>query len=184
MPQPFTGPATTAKIKAAIGIDDTTDDAEFDLIAAAVNAVVRPLPVAQPATRTVTVNTTSGQAGLTAAAGTFLPTDVSAAVTGPTTGTNPIPVGASLSVVPSSTQATLSAPATATGSYDVVLEDGAWLPNVDRGANMLGARLYRRRNTPDGVTALADGGAVYIQRSDPDVAMLLKIGAHTPPAVG
>jgi hypothetical protein len=46
------------------------------------------------------------------------------------------------------------------------------------GAAMLGARLYRRRNSPEGVATFTADGAVYVQRNDPDVAMLLGIGAY------
>lgn len=60
----------------------------------------------------------------------------------------------------------------------------SWDARITEGANMLAARLYRRRNTPDGVAAVGDLGPVYIQRNDPDVAMALQIGAYTRPAVG
>jgi hypothetical protein len=52
------------------------------------------------------------------------------------------------------------------------------------GATMLAARLYRRRNSPEGVATFTADGAVYVQRNDPDVAMLLGIGAYAPPVVG
>jgi hypothetical protein len=52
------------------------------------------------------------------------------------------------------------------------------------GATMLGARLYRRRNSIDGVATFTAEGAAYVQRNDPDVAMLLGIGAYAPPVVG
>jgi hypothetical protein len=57
-------------------------------------------------------------------------------------------------------------------------------PPRDLGATMLAARLYRRRNSPEGVASFAADGAVYVQRNDPDVAMLLGIGAYAPPVVG
>lgn len=47
MPQPADGPATTAKVKVQLQITDAGDDAVLDDIVAAVNAVVRGLPVAQ-----------------------------------------------------------------------------------------------------------------------------------------
>lgn len=65
------------------------------------------------------------------------------------------------------------APADWTGYDDVVL-----------GANMLGARLVRRRNSPDGVQAMTDAGVAYVARSDPDIAMLLQLGPYAPPQVG
>lgn len=55
---------------------------------------------------------------------------------------------------------------------------------VTLGATMLAARLYRRRNSPEGVATFTADGAVYVQRNDPDVAMLLGIGAYAPPVVG
>jgi hypothetical protein len=62
---------------------------------------------------------------------------------------------------------------------------GVEVAHLVEGATMLGARLYRRKNTPDGVASLGGGeGAVYVRRSDPDVAMLLGLGEHAPPAVG
>lgn len=184
MPQPFSGPTTRDQIKAQLGITDTVDDAALDLIALAVNSVVRGLPVAQPTTRDVTVSTTNGAAGITAAAGTFIPSDVSAAISGPKTGTNPIPAAATLAAVASSSAATLSATATATATVTVTLEDGAWRDRVVLGATMLGARLFRRRNTASGVETFAGDGAVYVSRNDPDIAQLLQLGAYAKPAVG
>lgn len=52
------------------------------------------------------------------------------------------------------------------------------------GAKMLGARLYRRRNSVEGVATFTGEGAAYVQRNDPDIAMLLGIGAYAPPVVG
>lgn len=54
-----------------------------------------------------------------------------------------------------------------------------------RGGVMLAARLYRRRNSPGGVENMGqDIGVVYIQRNDPDIAMLLEIGTYRKPVVG
>lgn len=70
-----------------------------------------------PDPRTITITTTSGSANITAANGTFhAPEDTGRTITG--TG---IPAGATLSAVASSTAATLSGNATATGSRTVVL---------------------------------------------------------------
>ena len=41
------------------------------------------------------------------------------------------------------------------------------------GCKMLAARLYRRRNTPNGVEAFTDGGAMYVARFDPDIGRML-----------
>lgn len=55
---------------------------------------------------------------------------------------------------------------------------------VVQGADMLAARVFKRRNSPDGVQAMTDEGASYVSRSDPDVAQLLRIGAYAKPSVG
>lgn len=60
----------------------------------------------------------------------------------------------------------------------------AWPANITHGATMLAARLYRRKGSPEGVAAFAADGPVYVQRNDPDVAMLLELGAWASPAVG
>jgi hypothetical protein len=52
------------------------------------------------------------------------------------------------------------------------------------GATMLAARLWRRRNSPEGVATFTADGAVYVQRNDPDISMLLGIGSSAPPVVG
>lgn len=49
---------------------------------------------------------------------------------------------------------------------------------------MLAARLYRRRNSPAGVESMGEMGPVYVQRNDPDIAMLLEIGSYRKPMVG
>lgn len=53
-----------------------------------------------------------------------------------------------------------------------------------QGAVMLAARLYRRRNSPDGVQTNGQEGTVYVMRTDPDVAMLLELGPYKRPKVG
>lgn len=63
----------------------------------------------------------------------------------------------------------------------LVVNGESWPANVTRGANMLAARLYRRRNSPTGVEAVSDVGPVYVRRNDPDIATLLKLNR---PAVG
>lgn len=59
--------------------------------------------------------------------------------------------------------------------------DDLWASQTHLGALMLAARLYRRRNSPNGVEAFTDAGATYVRRNDPDIARLLKLDA---PAVG
>lgn len=60
----------------------------------------------------------------------------------------------------------------------------AWPANVERGAVMMAGRLFRRRESPAGVAAFGDMGAVYVMRNDPDVAMLLGLGSWASPGVG
>ena len=66
--------------------------------------------------------------------------------------------------------------------------DGAtsWdqLANVVHGSVMLAARLWARRNTPEGVATFGTDAPAYVQRNDPDVAMLLGLGAWAKPQVG
>lgn len=52
-----------------------------------------------------------------------------------------------------------------------------WPADLYRGAVMLAARLYRRKNSPD-ATIAAEGefGPMYVTRNDPDIAMLLRFG--------
>jgi hypothetical protein len=59
-----------------------------------------------------------------------------------------------------------------------------WPAYVVRGANMLAARLVRRRNSPSGVEAMTDQGAAYVSRNDPDIAQLLQLGTYAKPSVG
>lgn len=58
-----------------------------------------------------------------------------------------------------------------------------WPADVVLGAQLLAARLFARRNSPEGVASFSDAGAVYVQRNDPDVAMLLKIGGYARPGI-
>lgn len=60
-----------------------------------------------------------------------------------------------------------------------------WPADTSYGATLLAGRLYRRRNSPAGVESFSDmGGAVYVQRNDPDIAMMLGLGAYARPMVG
>lgn len=68
---------------------------------------------------------------------------------------------------------------------DPALDDWpAEAAQVVLGANMLVARLYSRRNSPAGWEAVGGDLAVYVSRSDPDLAMLLGLGAWQGPRVG
>jgi hypothetical protein len=59
-----------------------------------------------------------------------------------------------------------------------------WPSRIMRGADMLGARLFRRKNSPSGVEAFSADGAVYVSRNDPDIGMLLQLGRNAKPGVG
>lgn len=117
MPLPDQGPTSDAAVKAYAGITDDADDARLVPIVAAVNTLVRDLPVVA----------------------------------------------------------------------NIALTDDVVTPFPDpvtQGATMLAARLLRRHNSPDGVATFAEQGPVYVQRNDPDIAMLLRLGAWASPAVG
>lgn len=66
----------------------------------------------------------------------------------------------------------------------VAVGAAAWPDRIVAGATMLAARLVRRRNSPSGVEAFSSDGAVYVSRTDPDIAQLLQLGTHQPPTVG
>jgi hypothetical protein len=59
-----------------------------------------------------------------------------------------------------------------------------WPTRIVQGATMLAARLHRRKGSPAGVEAFGSLGAAYVMRTDPDIAMLLKLGSWTRPQVG
>lgn len=59
-----------------------------------------------------------------------------------------------------------------------------WPPRFVQGGIMLAARLYRRRNSPAGVEAFGELGGVYVQRNDPDVALMLELGVYKRPLIG
>lgn len=59
-----------------------------------------------------------------------------------------------------------------------------WDQDTVQGAVMLAGRVYRRRNSPAGVETFGADGAAYVSRTDPDVAMLLRIGPYADPVVG
>lgn len=62
--------------------------------------------------------------------------------------------------------------------------EGAWAQQTHLAALMLASKLYRRRNSPNGIEAFTDNGAAYVARYDPDIARLLRIDGFTRPAVG
>jgi hypothetical protein len=66
----------------------------------------------------------------------------------------------------------------------VPAEGQPWPADQVVGAVMLAGRIYTRRNSPAGVATFGAEGAVYVQRNDPDVAMLLGLGPYQSLAVG
>lgn len=62
--------------------------------------------------------------------------------------------------------------------------DWAKAPAVVEGANMLAARWFRRKGSPAGVESVGTLGAVYVMRTDPDIAMMLGLGPYAGPEVG
>lgn len=63
--------------------------------------------------------------------------------------------------------------------------DGAltWPARIVEGGVMLAGRLFRRKDTPAGVSVMGDGVAVYVRRNDPDIAFLLELDDHSKPAI-
>ena len=82
--------------------------------------------------------------------------------------------------------------ADAVAAVNALLAGYPWLLDDDgepdaaatTGALMLAGRLYRRKNSLSGVEALGDTGALYVARTDPDIARLLRIEQHATPKVG
>lgn len=60
----------------------------------------------------------------------------------------------------------------------------AWTAQTKLAAVMLGARLYRRRNSANGLEGLTAEGASYVSRYDSDISRLLRIDGNTRPRVG
>jgi len=52
------------------------------------------------------------------------------------------------------------------------------------GAKMLAARLFRRRNSPNGVEAITDAGTSFVARYDSDISRLLKLDGFAGPRIG
>jgi hypothetical protein len=62
--------------------------------------------------------------------------------------------------------------------------DLLWAQQTHLAALMMGSRLYRRRNSPNGVEAFTGDGVTYVARYDPDIARLLRLDGFTKPKVG
>lgn len=60
-----------------------------------------------------------------------------------------------------------------------------WPHDIALGATLLAARWSQRSNSPAGIIELGgDAGVAYVQRNDPDIAMMLGLGPYTRPACG
>lgn len=59
-----------------------------------------------------------------------------------------------------------------------------WAPQTRTAAVMFAARLYRRRNSANGIEAMNDQGTSYVARYDPDIARLLRIDSFNLPMIG
>lgn len=51
--------------------------------------------------------------------------------------------------------------------------DPVWPPDIEQAVTLQTARLYKRRNSPEGVTGFGDLGVVRISALDPDIDQLL-----------
>lgn len=71
-----------------------------------------------------------------------------------------------------------------TSGVDLTTDPVVWPGTVTLGTNMLAARLFRRKDSPSGVVDFGANGPVYVQRNDPDIALLLGLGDYAKPAVG
>ena len=71
------------------------------------------------------------------------------------------------------------------GLPDVPLDkEGDWADTTHLAATMLTARLYRRRNSPNGIESVTELGTSYVSRYDSDIARLLRIDAFRRPQIG
>ena len=67
---------------------------------------------------------------------------------------------------------------------EAAVGQATWPDRIILGASMLGARLFRRRNSPAGVESFGQLGATYVMRNDPDIAQLLQLGTYQAPQLG
>ena len=58
---------------------------------------------------------------------------------------------------------------------------GGWPDYMTAGAVMLAARIYRRRNSPNGIESMTDLATTYVTRYDPDISRMLRLSM---PVVG
>jgi hypothetical protein len=59
---------------------------------------------------------------------------------------------------------------------------GDWAPTTILGATMLASRVYRRRNSVNGIESFTEGGGTaYVSRYDSDIARLLHTDIYQKP---
>lgn len=59
-----------------------------------------------------------------------------------------------------------------------------WSDQEELAGLMLASRLYRRRNSQNGVESSVGGATVYVSKYDSDIARLLQIDGFEKPSVG
>jgi hypothetical protein len=59
-----------------------------------------------------------------------------------------------------------------------------WPWPLIQGGVLLATKIFSRRNSIEGVATFGVEGIAYVQRLDPDVALLLNLGQHRKPKVG
>jgi len=68
---------------------------------------------------------------------------------------------------------------------DLSADVDEWPGRIVLGATLLASRWFKRSNSPAGVVDLGgEAGVVYVQRNDPDIGMMLGLGAYARPSVG
>lgn len=63
-------------------------------------------------------------------------------------------------------------------------DDIDWPWRLVQGGTQLAAKVFSRRNSLEGVTTFGVEGVAYVQRNDPEIAMMLNLGQWRIPKVG
>lgn len=119
----------------------------------------------------ISVDAISTATGLIVASGTYASGVYTALVTAPATGPEGAPnLGEPIQY--------LMLPSSGLNGIDSIQVTARWgwpvvPPQIEMAARLLAARLYRRKDSPQGVITSADWGAVRVSRTDPDVHALL-----------
>lgn len=70
-------------------------------------------------------------------------------------------------------------PVTLDAEGETVWSDSTVLAGI-----MLGARLYNRRNSANGIESFSEAGTSYVSRYDSDISRMLRIDGYKMPRVG